>query len=126
MFMVANFQFLRELHHTLSKLPMPASPIGAHLLAARQGGAGDWAKAQSRIARRILSRPRLWREPKVRGRDGALPDKDSVQGEKYPYARPKVSAQTSESKNEVRRFLDFVFSPEGQTIVERVGFVPEK
>ena len=56
--------------------------------------------------------------------DGVLPDKASVQSKKYPYARPNFFYTNGIPTGNVKKFVDFVLSPTGQSIVERVGFMP--
>jgi phosphate transport system substrate-binding protein len=58
--------------------------------------------------------------------DGASPSKESVLGKSYPYARPTFFYTNGEPSGVVKEFIDFIVSPEGQKIVEQVGFVPIK
>jgi len=61
---------------------------------------------------------------KVIAIDGVLPTKESVQARKYPYARPNFFYTNGEPAGNIKQFVDFVLSNEGQKIVESVGFVP--
>ena len=61
---------------------------------------------------------------KVIAIDGVLPDKESVQSKKYPYARPNFFYTNGTPSGEAKKFIDFVLSAEGQRIVENVGFMP--
>lgn len=63
---------------------------------------------------------------KVVSIEGALPDKESILGKRYPYARPNFFYTNGEPKNEAKRFIEFVLGAEGQAIVAEVGFVPVK
>src|ERR1043165_7650852 len=56
--------------------------------------------------------------------DGAMPSKESVLGKTYPYARPTFYYTNGEPTGSVKEFIDFTVAPEGQKIVEQVGFVP--
>jgi len=56
--------------------------------------------------------------------DGMLPDTESVQTKKYPYARPNFFYTNGTPTGETKKFVDFVLSDEGQQIVVSVGFVP--
>ena len=58
--------------------------------------------------------------------DGAMPSKESVLGKTYPYARPTFYYTNGEPTGAVKEFIDFTVAPEGQKIVEQVGFVPIK
>ena len=58
--------------------------------------------------------------------DGALPTKESVLGKSYPYARPTFFYTNGDPTGVVKEFFDFTVGPEGQKIVEQVGFVPIK
>jgi phosphate transport system substrate-binding protein len=58
--------------------------------------------------------------------DGASPSKESVLGKSYPYARPTFFYTNGEPTGVVKEFIDFTVGPEGQKIVEQVGFVPIK
>jgi phosphate transport system substrate-binding protein len=58
--------------------------------------------------------------------DGASPSKESVLAKSYPYARPTFFYTNGEPTGVVKEFIDFTVSPEGQKIVEQVGFVPIK
>lgn len=58
--------------------------------------------------------------------DGASPSKGSVLARSYPYARPTFFYTNGEPTGVVKEFIDFTVGPEGQKIVEQVGFVPIK
>ena len=58
--------------------------------------------------------------------DGASPSKESVLAKSYPYARPTFFYTNGEPTGVVKAFIDFTVGPEGQKIVEQVGFVPIK
>jgi phosphate transport system substrate-binding protein len=58
--------------------------------------------------------------------DGASPSKESVLAKNYPYARPTFFYTNGEPTGVVKDFIDFTVSPDGQKIVEQVGFVPFK
>jgi phosphate transport system substrate-binding protein len=58
--------------------------------------------------------------------DGASPSKESVLAKSYPYARPTFFYTNGEPTGMVKEFIDFTVGPEGQKIVEQVGFVPIK
>ena len=58
--------------------------------------------------------------------DGASPSKESVLAKSYPYARPTFFYTNGEPAGVVKELIDFTVGPEGQKIVEQVGFVPIK
>jgi phosphate transport system substrate-binding protein len=58
--------------------------------------------------------------------DGASPSKESVLAKNYPYARPTFFYTNGEPTGVAKEFIDFTVGPEGQKIVEQVGFVPVK
>jgi phosphate transport system substrate-binding protein len=58
--------------------------------------------------------------------EGELPTHQSVVAHKWPYARPTFYYTNGEPSGIARDFVQFTISPEGQKIVDRVGFVPIK
>jgi phosphate transport system substrate-binding protein len=60
---------------------------------------------------------------KVTPIDGVLPNKETVLGHKYPFARPTFYYTNGEATGEARKFIDFTLSAEGKQIIEKVGFV---
>lgn len=60
---------------------------------------------------------------KVVSIDRIYPNNTSVRAKTYSYARPLFFYTDGKPKVEVKKFIDFVLSPEGQKVVEEVGFV---
>ena len=58
--------------------------------------------------------------------DGVIPSKESVLSGEYEIARPLFMYTNGEPQGTVKKFIDFVMSPEGQTIVEQVGYIAVK
>ncbi len=58
--------------------------------------------------------------------DGALPTKEAVHDESYPYARPTFYYTNGEARDEAAKFIAFTLSDDGQSIATRIGFVPIK
>ncbi|MCL2390960.1 MAG: PstS family phosphate ABC transporter substrate-binding protein [Endomicrobia bacterium] len=56
--------------------------------------------------------------------DGVAADNTTVLTGKYPYSRPLFMYTNGEPKGDVKNFMDFVLSADGQKIVEEEGFVP--
>ena len=68
------------------------------------------------------------KELKVVGKDGQghLPTAENVKSGKYPLARDLYMYTRSKPSGEVKEFIDFCLSPEGQAIVTKVGYFPVK
>ncbi len=56
--------------------------------------------------------------------DGALPTKQSVYDEKYPYARPTFFYTNGRLAGAAAAFLDYALGDEAQRTAEKIGFVP--
>ena len=52
------------------------------------------------------------------------PNLDNVIAKTYPIARPLYMYSLGEPTGEAKAYLDWILSPEGQKIVEELGFVP--
>ncbi|MEZ5405068.1 MAG: phosphate ABC transporter substrate-binding protein [Verrucomicrobiia bacterium] len=61
---------------------------------------------------------------KILSIDGVLPNAESARARVYPYARPLFFYTDGKPKGEIKKFIDFVLSAEGQKIVNEVGFIP--
>ncbi len=53
-----------------------------------------------------------------------LPSADSVNNDTYPIARDLYMYTNGEPVGKIRTYLDWIFSPQAQTIVTSLGFVP--
>lgn len=60
---------------------------------------------------------------KILSVDSIFPTPETVKAKTYPYARPLFFFTNGNPKGEVKKFIDFVLGPEGQKIVQQVGFV---
>jgi len=58
--------------------------------------------------------------------DGVEPTKETVVSGKYKLARPLYLYTDGKPTGLAKEFIDFVLSPEGQKIVDKIGFVPVK
>jgi phosphate transport system substrate-binding protein len=58
--------------------------------------------------------------------DGVMPSRETVLKNKYPITRPLFMYTVGAPQGDIRKFVDFVKSPEGQKIVGEEGFVPLK
>lgn len=61
---------------------------------------------------------------KVVAIDGVLPSKEAVLAKKYAYARPTFYYTNGEPSGEAAKFIAFTLSDVGQSIAEKIGFVP--
>lgn len=57
---------------------------------------------------------------------GVEATRENVLKNKYPLSRPLFMYTQAEMKDEVKAFIDFIKSPEGQKIVEQEGFIAFK
>jgi len=56
--------------------------------------------------------------------DGQMPSQQAVIAKTWPYARPTFYYTNGEPSGLAKQFVDFTTGPDGQRIVNRVGFVP--
>jgi phosphate transport system substrate-binding protein len=68
------------------------------------------------------------KELKVVGPDGQgwLPSAENVKSGKYPLSRPLFMYTRGKASGEVKDFIDFCLSAEGQAVVTQVGYFPVK
>lgn len=68
------------------------------------------------------------KEVKVVGADGKAyaPSAENVASGKYPLARPLFMYTRAKPSGEVKSFIDYCLSPEGQKLVTQVGYFPVK
>jgi phosphate transport system substrate-binding protein len=59
-----------------------------------------------------------------KGEAGVEPGVEAARSGKYPIARKLYMYTAGEPQGEVKAFIDWVLSPEGQKLVETEGFVP--
>ncbi len=58
------------------------------------------------------------------GGEYVKPSIETVNNGKYPIARPLFMYTPGEPQGDVKTYLDWILGPEGQKIVEQLGFVP--
>jgi phosphate transport system substrate-binding protein len=61
---------------------------------------------------------------KAKGKPAIAPSKATTQDGSYPVARPLFLYTLGEPEGQVKRFIEWVMSPDGQKVVERMGYVP--
>jgi phosphate transport system substrate-binding protein len=54
------------------------------------------------------------------------PEKKTVLDGTYPLARPLFFYLRNKATGDIKSFIDWVLTPEGQAIVEKVGYYPVK
>lgn len=64
------------------------------------------------------------RDLKILSIEGIYPSKKNIASGKFPLYRPLfITASKSESRQEVKKFIEFIKSPEGQEIISKQGTV---
>lgn len=58
------------------------------------------------------------------GEPACEPNLENVRGKKYPLARALFLYTLGEPTGELKKYLDWVLSPDGQKIVEHAGYIP--
>jgi phosphate transport system substrate-binding protein len=68
------------------------------------------------------------KEVKVVGKDGQgyLPSAENVKSGKYPLSRDLFMYTRAKPSGDVKAFIDYCLSPEGQAVVTKVGYFPVK
>jgi phosphate transport system substrate-binding protein len=61
---------------------------------------------------------------KAKGKPAIAPSKATTLDGSYPIARPLFLYTLGEPEGHVKSFIDWIMSPEGQKVVERMGYVP--
>jgi phosphate transport system substrate-binding protein len=61
-----------------------------------------------------------------RGEPGVMPTVENAKNNSYPITRPLQIYVVGEPKGAVKEYLDWILSPEGQTVVLNLGYVPVK
>jgi phosphate transport system substrate-binding protein len=61
---------------------------------------------------------------KAKGQPAIAPSKATTQDGSYPIARPLFLYTLGEPEGQVKRFIEWILSPDGQKVVERMGYVP--
>jgi len=55
---------------------------------------------------------------------GVLPDKEHVISGNYPLARPLFFYLRNKPSGDIKSFIDFALSGDGQAVVDKVGYFP--
>lgn len=63
------------------------------------------------------------RDFKILKLDGMEPNMENIASEKYPFAKPLYLATKGEPEGEVKKFIDWILSPNGQKVIHEQGTV---
>ncbi|MCQ2368637.1 MAG: hypothetical protein MJ109_06480, partial [Kiritimatiellae bacterium] len=55
--------------------------------------------------------------------DGIDPTVENIRSGRYPFVETAYAITVSERKGNVKKFIDFLVSPVGQSLVEKTGYV---
>ncbi len=56
--------------------------------------------------------------------DGVYPDKNTIKDKTYPYTTELYAVTTNSKNPNIDRFLEWILSPQGQSLVEKTGYIP--
>jgi phosphate transport system substrate-binding protein len=101
-----------------SVLMMPSSQAIVNEVAVNPGAIGYYGLGYLRPTNKALA---IATEP---GGDGVLPSAEAATAGRYPISRPLFFYTPGEPKGEIKEFIDFCLSPDGQKVVEKLDFVP--
>ena len=65
-------------------------------------------------------------EIKLLSIDGIIPSRETIQSNKYPFSGTFYAITTGNETENVKRFIEWILSEEGQYLVERTGYIPIK
>jgi len=63
---------------------------------------------------------------KEEGKPCVIPSVETASNKSYPIARPLFMYTNGEPKGEVKKYLDWIMSDEGQCILLKKGYAPAK
>ncbi|ABC83770.1 phosphate ABC transporter substrate-binding protein [Anaeromyxobacter dehalogenans] len=97
---------------------LPGTAAVVNAVAKEKGGIGYGGAAYAKGVKEV----------KVVGADGQAyaPSAENVKSGKYPLARPLFMYTRAKPAGEVKAFIDYCLSPEGQQLVTKVGYFPIK
>lgn len=109
---------------TFEDMVMDDTPITLGAIFQLSAGMVRTAVAHTPLGIGYISTPYLDPSTKAVAVDGVEPTRENLETGKYPLVRPLFKVTRGEPTGWVRKFLDFVLSPEGQKVVEQYGFMP--
>ena len=112
-------EVLKDADYTPRAQTLPGTAAVVNAVAREKYGVGYGGAAYAKGIR-ILKLKRDASSPAV------APDNDTVQSGSYPLARPLFFYLRSKPSGDIKTFVDYVLSQEGQEIVTKVGYYPIK
>jgi len=109
-----------QVEFAANALMLPSSQALADEVAQNSGAIGYYGMGYISAKEKALAIAKDANSPYIQ------PTIENVVSNAYPISRPLLMVTHGEPKDLVRRFLDFVLSPEGQKIVVKIDFVPVK
>ena len=109
-----------QVEFAANALMLPSSQAIADEVAQNPGAIGYFGMGYISAKEKALAIAKDANSPYIQ------PTIENVVSNAYPISRPLLMVTHGEPKDLVRRFLDFVLSPEGQKIVVKIDFVPVK
>lgn len=109
-----------------TEIVMHETPIKADAVVQTSTGAVITAVASDQNAIGYVSLGSVNNTVKALPINGVAPSVETVKSGEYKIQRPFLFLTKEEPKGEVKKFIDFVLSAEGQQIVKEQGFVPVK
>jgi phosphate transport system substrate-binding protein len=56
--------------------------------------------------------------------DGVYPDKNTIKSKEYPFTAELYAVTTNTKNPNVDSFIEWILSPQGQSLVEKTGYIP--
>ncbi len=56
--------------------------------------------------------------------DGVYPDKNTIKNKTYPFTAELYAVTTNTDNPNVDKFIEWILSPQGQSLVEKTGYIP--
>jgi phosphate transport system substrate-binding protein len=110
---------LKNADYTARAQSMPGTAAVVNAVSKEKNGIGYGGAAYAKGIHVLLVK-------KDAGSPGVTPDLAHVQDGTYPLARPLFFYLRNKPAGEIKAFVDWVLSPEGQAIVSKVGYFPVK
>ncbi|MDR1307264.1 MAG: hypothetical protein LBK74_06800 [Treponema sp.] len=63
-------------------------------------------------------------EIKILSVDGIYPSQENIQNKTYPFVQPFYAVTAGNETPNIRKFIDWMLSSQGQTLVEKTGYIP--
>jgi phosphate transport system substrate-binding protein len=63
-------------------------------------------------------------EIKILSVDGIYPSIENIQNKTYPFVQPFYAITAGNEKPNTRKFIDWMLSPQGQSLIKKTGYIP--